>query len=76
MEMLDSFDFDMSSIVASIVFGIVGMWLLRKGKKEVHYPYITWGLILMMYPYFVTGPVKTWGLGFVFCTVVYFMRPA
>lgn len=46
--------FSMEGIVASIVFSIVGMMYLRTGKKHGPTSTMLYGLVLMIFPYFVT----------------------
>jgi len=55
--------FDMWSIAAIFIFGVIGLWLFREGRRrENNYTkYI--GIAMMIYPYFVEGRFWNWGLG-------------
>jgi len=66
--------FTVSQIIAGILFGIVGLYLFRWGKKNTHYPHIFIGLGLMIYPYFVTSDALTWVVGFALCGAGYYFR--
>ncbi len=64
--------FDVSSIIASIIFGIIGLWVFRHAKKTANLKNILVGIALMAYPYFVRGAVKNWGIGILLCAVAYY----
>jgi hypothetical protein len=67
-------DFSFSALMAGFIFGVIGFYLFRHGKKRVHYPWILIGLVLMIYPLFVSGDLMNWGIGLVLCGAAYFMR--
>ena len=46
-------NFDMASIVASSMIGLVGFALFLYGKKQQRFPQLIVGVALMVYPYFV-----------------------
>ncbi len=64
-------DFSFSSLMAGFVFGVIGFYLFREGKKRLNYSTIFCGVSLMAYPIFVSGPWMTWGTGVVLCAVAY-----
>jgi hypothetical protein len=65
-------DFSVSSIVASILFGIIGYWVFRQGRKQANHRNVVLGLVLMGYPYFVSSPKLMWGIGFLVCGITYY----
>jgi glucose uptake protein GlcU len=66
------FSFDIPSLIASLIYGIIGLWIFRRAKKMANLKNILVGIALMVYPYFVSGPVKTWGVGAVLCAIAYY----
>lgn len=58
-------DLSLSSLLAGLVFGIFGLYLLRSGRRDAHGQKIILGLALMIFPYFVESPWIAWPLGLV-----------
>ena len=71
---LGSFDFSFSGILASFIFGVIGLYMFRHGKKSSDMRLLIIGLTLMIYPYFTSGPVMDWVLGCGLCGLAYFFR--
>jgi hypothetical protein len=69
-----SLDISASQIIAGILFGIIGLYLFRYGKRDGHYPHIFAGLALMIYPYFVSGDKLVWVIGLAICGAAYYWR--
>ena len=65
-------EFSISSLLANIIFGIIGFYLFREGKRKTHYKLIVIGILLMTYTYFTSGPWLDWGIGIGFCAWAYF----
>jgi hypothetical protein len=61
--MVSTMDLTLGTVVAALVTGSVGFGLYLYGKNEARYPQLVAGLVLMVYPYFVSGPLATWGIG-------------
>ncbi len=61
--MMPTMDLSLGTVVASLVTGSLGFGLYLYGKNEARYPQLIVGLALMAYPYFVSGPLATWGIG-------------
>jgi len=61
--------FDMWSIFASIVFGIIGIIYFRRGKNEAEFTRIFTGIALMIFPYFVSGLIYIILAGVLLCFV-------
>lgn len=66
--------FSFSSIAAGIIYGGVGLWLFRIGRKDSNFRNIFIGMALLIYPYFVNGPLLTWGIGAALCGYAYYKR--
>lgn len=64
--------FDMWSILAGILFGAVGLYVFRHGRRESDIRNVVFGLLLMIYPYFVDGAKLTWAIGMALCGAVYY----
>ncbi len=71
---LGSMDISMSGLLAGFVYGVIGVFLFKKGKKEAEFDYIFIGIALMIYPYFTHGPLGDWGVGAALCALAYY-RP-
>ncbi|HWU44178.1 MAG TPA: hypothetical protein VN132_12090 [Bdellovibrio sp.] len=69
--LLGSIEFDIHAILAGLIYGIIGMWLFRRGRRDANLRYVVVGLLLMIYPYFTRGPVYNWGVGALLCAYAY-----
>ena len=56
-------NFSVSSLVAGFFFGVWGLYLVRRAKREAHPPSLAIGLALLVYPYFVENAYLLWGIG-------------
>jgi hypothetical protein len=56
---------DANSLLASMLIGSVGLGLLIYGKKQVRVPQIVAGVILLVYPYFVSNVLLMLGIAVV-----------
>ena len=66
--------FSASSLLAGLIFGIIGFYLFRKGKKDTDFEVIFIGIALMVYPYFTSGARWDWGIGIGLCLIAYLRR--
>lgn len=64
----------LSGLFAGLIFGAIGLWLFREGKRQLNFSFYLIGLALMVYPYFTTGPLLDWGVGFLLCFIAYLLR--
>lgn len=55
-------NFDVPSLVASFMIGLVGFSLFLYGKKQQRPPQLVAGLVLMVYPYFVPSALAMVGI--------------
>ena len=49
--------------MASLIFGIFGIYMFRLGKKRSHGLLIGVAVALMVYPYFIENEWAIWGVG-------------
>lgn len=63
-----------SAILSGLLFGVIGLYVFRSGKKEGHLPHLALGIALMIYPYFTSTPLADWGLGVVLCFAAYYFK--
>jgi len=67
-------DFSVSTILAGLLFGVAGLWLVRNGRREGNLRWAMIGVVLMIYPYFSPNAYVDWGLGFFLCALAYRWR--
>lgn len=65
-----------SAIFSGIIFGIIGLYVFRDGRRKTNYFTVFIGVGLMVYPYFTTGPLADWGVGIILCIAAYYLRNA
>jgi glucose uptake protein GlcU len=68
------FSFSLSSIIASILFGIIGWWMFKTAKRRDNTKVVWIGVALMIYPYFVDNTKLIWLIGFALCGLAYYYR--
>ena len=66
-------DMSVSSIAASLLFGTIGLWILREAKRRGNLKLIPIGILLMAYTYFTANPYLDWGLGVTLCASAYYV---
>jgi multisubunit Na+/H+ antiporter MnhE subunit len=71
--MEDMWSFDVSSLVAGFIFGVIGLWMFREARRKHNNNTKYIGIALMIYPYFIDGAVRNWGLGITLCILAYFL---
>jgi len=60
--------------IANILFGIIGWYAFIHGKREKSWRPMLIGILMMIYPYFVTNTYLTFGIGIALCAALYFWR--
>ena len=55
-------NFDGNSLLAGFAVSTVGFGFFMYGKKQQRAPQILFGLLTMVYPYFVGGPLYVLGI--------------
>lgn len=56
-------DLDANGMLASLLVSTVGLGFFVFGKKQQRAPQLVVGLALMVFPYFVSGPLLILGVG-------------
>ncbi len=68
-------DLSAGTLLASLLVSSIGLGFFLYGKKEVRFPQLVAGLVLMIYPYFVAGPLVMWSVaGLVLLTLAAALR--
>lgn len=55
--------FDSTTLFVNLVVGSVGVAMFSYGKKADRLPHLVAGVLLMVYPYFVEGPLTLVSVG-------------
>ena len=63
---------DPASLAASFAVSGVGFVLFMYGRKMGRFPQIVGGIVLMVFPYFVSDPWWTLGIGALLMALVWF----
>ena len=66
--------FSVSALIAGVIFGIVGYYVYRWGKKNFNMRVRLIGVALMIYPYLTPTAFLTWAVGFGLCFLAYLWR--
>jgi len=65
---------DLSLLFCGFVFGVIGIWMFRQGKKNANVSAIIISIALMVYPYFISSTWLAWLIGIVLCFIAYMRR--
>ncbi len=52
-----------SLLFAGLVFGTLGVYVFKEGRRLTHVGKIILGIALIIYPYFVSSALLTWIIG-------------
>jgi len=71
---LDSLDISFSfwALVAGFIFGVIGLWIFNRGRKNSNIRQVLIGLAIMIYPVFVGSAIWTWAIGILICGYAYY----
>jgi hypothetical protein len=64
-------DFDLTTLVLSLLPSGVGYVLFTYGRKEHRWPQLVCGILLMVYPYFTGTVASMAGGGVLICAALY-----
>lgn len=67
-------NFTFSSLAAGFLFGVIGIWLIKKGRRETNLNFTLTGAMLLIYPFFSPNAYADWGIGFALCAFAYLRR--
>lgn len=65
-------DISLSSLAAGFVFGVIGFWLFKEGRRRAEIKIALVGVTMMAYSYFTSSPAADWGIGIALCGLAYF----
>ena len=63
-----------ANIIAWVLFGCIGFIAFSYGRKMENFRALIIGLILMIYPYFVSQTLLLYLVGIILCALLYFWR--
>jgi drug/metabolite transporter (DMT)-like permease len=63
-----------AALFASLMFGVIGFAAFRYGKKHALWSPMAIGLVLMVYPYFVSQTWLLYAIGAALCIGLYGLR--
>jgi len=66
--------FDTNILMSSLIFGSIGMWYFIYGKKDRKIIPLLSGIIMMIYPYFITNIYYSVLLGIFLMVIPFFIR--
>ncbi|MBY0471981.1 hypothetical protein K2X30_12515 [bacterium] len=64
----------MSSILSGLIFGSIGLWMVRESRRRANTYFMLIGIALMVYPYFSKNVWTDWGIGIGLCYLAYELR--
>jgi len=67
-------DFSFSGLLASFIFGVLGLYAFKYGRKFADFRFISIGLALIVFPYFTSGAMADWGVGITLCALGYYLK--
>jgi hypothetical protein len=67
-------DFSLGSIISSLIFGTIGLWLFNQGRKTTNFNFVICGIFLMVYQIFVSGSFANWSVGIGLCILCYIIE--
>lgn len=65
---------DTASLLISLLISSIGIGYFIYGKKASNLVALISGLIMMIYPYFVSNPLISFLLGIFFCVLPFILR--
>jgi hypothetical protein len=60
-----------ANILGSLIFGSIGFGALVYGKKQSNFKALVIGVLLMVYPYFVTNSIALYAIGVVLTALLF-----
>lgn len=67
-------NFSPSNLFAGLIFGSIGFVAFIYGKKIASFRPMVIGIVLMIYPYFISGTLFLYLIGIVLTASLYFWR--
>ncbi|NKF23181.1 hypothetical protein [Solimonas marina] len=66
---------DTELLLWGLLFSSIGLGFFIYGKKQQRLVPLLCGLVLMVYPYFISSAVALVAIGVALCAIPYFYRP-
>lgn len=66
--------FNWANVISGLIFGTIGFIAFMYGKKEKSVKPLVIGLVLMVYPYFVSNTFAQYAIGISLTAALYFWR--
>lgn len=66
--------FSVGNIMAMTIFGAVGFVAFMYGKKNANLKPTLIGIVLMVYPYFISNTILLYAVGAALCLALYLFR--
>lgn len=66
-------DFDVGSLFTSMLVSSIGFVLLVYGRKMGRPPHVLFGIVLLIFPYFVPTVLAMLGIAFVLCLLLWIL---
>ena len=63
-----------STLFAGLIFGAIGFVAFAYGKKQTLFKPMILGIVLMVYPYFISNAIALWVIGILLTVALYFFR--
>lgn len=60
-----------SSIFAGLLFGAIGLFLIKSGRQKSDMRLVVIGILMLGYGYFTKNAIQDWGIGAAFCGLAY-----
>jgi hypothetical protein len=61
-------------LFASLLFGLIGLLAFRSGKRNANWVQLLIGIVLMIFPYFVSSIALSYLIGAALCLALYVWR--
>ena len=72
MELLSSFS--PAALIGGVIFGIVGLYCFRYGRKQLNHKVMVVGIALMVYPLFISQALSIWVVGSALSALAYYWK--
>ena len=66
--------FNWWNILGGLVFSIIGWFAFSRGKKEKSWRAMVLGIVLMVYPYFISNTLLFFAVGIALTAALFFWR--
>ncbi len=64
--------FSLSSLLSSLFFSTIAIWLFKESKRRQNIKLILVSIAMFAYSYFVNSPWLDWGIGCALCGLSYY----